>query len=193
MKEELVMKAIRIVALLVVIAAAVALIVFQAQREKTRRAFNIGKLPGARVSTAPAATPTPTPPPPPAPKAKVYDPSTLTLPIQVVTIFPERSGEQYFGKTIQVLNKLAKEFPGKIEVKNYGPSERIADDMLREAGLSRPGCVLINGYVTHRLKQNGKTKEVTFNWGGMLNPVLNYQESDLEAVLRQYLKRATPK
>lgn len=184
------MKAIRIVVLLAIIAVAVTMVVLQAQREKERRAFNIGKLPGAKVSLAPTPSSPPPPPPPPPPKGGVYDPSNLKLPIQVVTIFPEQSGEQYFGKTIEVLEKLVKEFPGKIEVKNYGPSERIADDMLREAGLTRPGCVLINGYATHRLEQNGKTKEVTFNWGGMLNPVLNYTEADLEAVLRQYLKRA---
>lgn len=181
------MKAIRIVALLVIIGIAVTAIVLQAQREKARRAFNIGKLPGAKVSSA-SAPALPSPPPLP-PKVEVYDPSTLKLPIQVVTILPEQPGN-YFAGTIKVLEKLSKEFPGKIQIKNYGPSERIADDLLRKAGQSRPGCVLINGYATHRLKQGGKTKEVTFNWGGMMNPVLNYKESDLEAVLRQYLKRA---
>jgi hypothetical protein len=108
----------------------------------------------------------------------------------VVAVYPSEPGDKAFAETRKVLDRLAKEFPGKLQVESYGANDKGANEKLGEARQARPGCVIINGYVAHRLKQDGSTKEVTFNWGGMLNPVLNYKEADLEAVLRQYLKMA---
>jgi len=180
------MKAIRIIALLLVIAAAVGAVVFQMQQEKTRRQALREKKPlPARAAKASDILPAP----PPPPEVGVYEPTTLQRPIEVVLVYPPSPGDKLFAETRKVLDRLAKEYPNALQVEAYTDSDQGAFAKLQAAGQTKPGCVIINGHVAHRLKQEGTTQEVTFTWDGM-NQRLNYKEADLEALLRQYLERA---
>lgn len=173
----------QIVFLLLVIALALAALVFQYRHWEAQRLKAIGKSTGGNTLSAGAS------PSAGEQAEKAEEPMVVTFPLEVVAIYPQEQHAAAFEGTRQLLARLAKEFPAKMKLKSYDMPNDEAMRKWAESDVQGPPCgVLINGRAVHVLEEDGQTRTVRLTWD-YARLKLRYTEEELEKVLRGYLEQ----
>lgn len=120
----------------------------------------------------------------PRPKATPGGKSKVN--VEVFLFPPDSPAAFFFTPARQVVEEMARQHPDRLTVTYHDRSDPAVEDLLAQRGCPE-ACVLINGKVSHVLKQGSQEKTVRLE-KAKGQPAILFDPADLKAVLQQYLR-----